>query len=140
MKGYIYKVCSPNTDLIYIGSTTKNLQNRLSSHLFFYNTYGIYSSRLNGRSYKVLEHGDPYIELIEEIDFNHKDELYNLEKKYIIEGGDNLVNKSYKSKSKYYNREKKRENYWQNHEARCQYQRDYRKRIKQLAAAAAVVA
>ena len=134
MRGYIYKICSPNTDLIYIGSTSKSLQNRLASHYFFYNKYGIHSSKLNGRSYRVLEHGDAYIELLDEIDFNHKDELYNLEKRYIMEGGDNVVNKSYNVESKYYNREKQRALYIKNRPARCQYQRDYRKRIKQMIA------
>jgi hypothetical protein len=134
MKGYIYKICSPNTDLIYIGSTSKNLESRLASHRLFYNKYGIHASKVNGMSYKVLEHGDAYIEMIDELEYENRDDLYNLEKKHIMEGGDKVVNKSYNVQSKYYNREKQRELYMKNREARCKYQQEYRKRIKNLIA------
>jgi hypothetical protein len=132
MKGYIYKIASPNTDLIYIGSTAKSLQSRYLSHKSYYNRFGTESSKLNSMAYKVFEHGDAYIEKIDEIDYENRDDLYNLEKNHIMEGGDNIVNKSYGVKSKYYNREKQRGYYQAHRPERCQYQREYRRRIKNM--------
>jgi len=132
MKGYIYKIGSPNTDLIYIGSTAKSLQSRYVSHKSYYNRFGTESSKLNSMAYKIFEKGDAYIEMIDEIDFDDRCELYDLEKKHIMQGGDNVVNKSYNVESKYYNRSKQREYYLKNRESRCKYQREYRKRIKNM--------
>tara|TARA_R110001606_G_scaffold390577_1_gene557666 strand:- start:66 stop:494 length:429 start_codon:yes stop_codon:yes gene_type:complete len=65
----IYKIISPNTDLVYVGKTDQTLNKRLSGHRSKYKawlagkSYSYYCS-----SYKVLEHGDYSIELIEETD------------------------------------------------------------------------
>lgn len=131
MKGYIYKIGSPNTELYYVGSTT-NVKNRFSVHLSIYKKYSDNASKINSMSYKILKCGDPYIEVLDEIEYEDKEELLNLEKKYILEGGDNIVNKSSKYKNKYYKSDKMRDYYLRNHEQRVQYQRDYRKRIKSL--------
>ena len=65
MKGYIYKITLNSTDRIYIGSTQKSLQTRLSQHESKYNIY------LSGEtnylsSFEILRLGDFDIELIEE--------------------------------------------------------------------------
>jgi hypothetical protein len=70
----IYKITSNNTNKIYIGSTTQDLQTRLKAHIRDYTKYrkfwidnndsGLYyccSSR------KILMHGDVNIELIDEV-------------------------------------------------------------------------
>ena len=70
MKGYIYSIKSPNTDEIYIGSTEKDLPTRFYFHKWDYeNRKGFTTSS------KILEYGDAYIELIEEMDFDDVKEL-----------------------------------------------------------------
>ena len=63
----IYKITSPNTDLVYVGRTTYTLRQRLICHRSAYKGF------LAGKpktyqcsSFKVLEHGDCSIVLIEE--------------------------------------------------------------------------
>jgi ribosomal protein S27E len=62
----IYKITSPNTDLVYVGHTD-NTHRRLCFHRSHYKawlagkSYSVYCS-----SYKVLEHGDYSISTIEE--------------------------------------------------------------------------
>jgi ribosomal protein S27AE len=65
----IYKISSPNTDLVYVGETNQTLGRRFGKH------HSSYKAWLAGKpkasyctSYKVLEHGDARIELIEESD------------------------------------------------------------------------
>lgn len=63
--GFIYKITSKHSDLVYVGSTTKTLERRLQEHK------SQYKSWKNGNyhfvtSFKLLEHGDVSIELIEE--------------------------------------------------------------------------
>lgn len=65
MKGFVYKITSPSTDKIYIGSTTKTLQRRFQAHLLRTDCY----------SRQVVENGDAVIELIEEVIFENRDEL-----------------------------------------------------------------
>lgn len=63
----IYKIISPNTDLVYVGRTTQTLRRRFSLHRSDCKRY----LAGNGNYYtsiKVLEHGDCSIELIEETD------------------------------------------------------------------------
>ena len=59
MKGQIYKLTSPNTDMIYIGSTGDVLKERLRGH-----------RKTNDCSSKILfEFGDVSIHLIREVEF-----------------------------------------------------------------------
>jgi hypothetical protein len=63
----IYKIASPNTDLVYVGHTDMTIRKRLNYHRSAYKawlagkSYSVYCS-----SYKVLEHGDYSISTIEE--------------------------------------------------------------------------
>ena len=132
MKGYIYAIRSPNTDLLYIGSTIQKPRQRFANHKTFYNKYGDCSSKLCSMSYKILERGDAYIDILDEIEMNNRNELFELEKKYILESGDNIVNKSSRVQTKYYNKDKRKDYYNKNRERRCEYQREYRKRIKEI--------
>ena len=63
----IYKITSPNTDLVYVGKTTQTLKRRLQGHRHRGNRY---SRGFPGycSSLKVLDCGDAVIELIEETD------------------------------------------------------------------------
>jgi hypothetical protein len=81
-QGKIYCIRSHQTDDIYIGSTTKKyLSQRLTHHKTQYRIYlkegGRYIS-----SFKILEHDNSYIELIENYPCNSKAELNREEGKY----------------------------------------------------------
>ena len=89
--GKIYAIRSHQTDKVYIGSTTQNLAMRMGGHRKDYKLY------LNGKcrfvtSFKILEYGDAYIELIEACPCNSKAELERREGQLIRET-DNTVNK-----------------------------------------------
>tara|TARA_R110001632_G_C11200245_1_gene403103 strand:+ start:141 stop:650 length:510 start_codon:yes stop_codon:yes gene_type:complete len=64
----IYRITSPNTELVYVGKTIQTLGQRISGHKSDIKRY------LSGKtpnlctSFKVLECGDAIIELIEETD------------------------------------------------------------------------
>ena len=85
--GKIYQIWSPNTDKVYIGSTTQPLHKRFSQH----------NKGLTGKKYvysrKVLECGDACIELIEEYPCANKSEL-NRREGQVMRGYDNRVNRN----------------------------------------------
>ena len=62
----IYKITSPNTDIVYVGKTNQTLGRRFSDHLSDRKRFLAGERRSYCTSYKVLEHGDARIELIEE--------------------------------------------------------------------------
>jgi len=76
--GKIYKIVCRVTNLVYIGSTTqKYLSNRLKGHVYTFN-----KKTGNVTSFKILESGDYYIELVELYPCNSKDELLVRERYY----------------------------------------------------------
>jgi hypothetical protein len=76
--GKIYKIVCRVTNLVYIGSTTeKYLSDRLKGHRSKFKT-----KLGNITSFKVLESGDYYIELVELFPCNSKDELLVRERYY----------------------------------------------------------
>ena len=78
--GKIYKIVCRITNLIYIGSTTnKYLCNRLGQHKYAINNKNLRQST----SKEVLKNNDYYIELIELVPCNSKDELTKRERFYI---------------------------------------------------------
>ena len=88
----IYTIRSPSIDKYYIGSTTQKLCKRFSDHK---NNYKLY---LKGAckfvtSYKLLELGDAYIELLEEMNCDNKTQLEKREGELIREHINNCVNK-----------------------------------------------
>ena len=92
MIGRIYKITSINTDKIYIGSTTKSLTARLRRHEIDYKAFQ------NGKqhfikSYDILEKENYDIELLEEIEYDAKTELFKREGYYIRKHRDICVNK-----------------------------------------------
>ena len=64
---FIYKITSPNTELVYVGKTTQTLKRRLQKHHSHANRYMKCGDNYCS-SIKVLECGDAVIELIEETD------------------------------------------------------------------------
>ena len=70
--GKIYKITSPHTDKIYIGSTTTSLKQRYHSHKTNYNCSSI----------DILKHNDATIELIEDYPCNSRYELEQRERYY----------------------------------------------------------
>lgn len=78
----IYKLINSITGLIYIGSTTRSLENRLSSHVSDYKRYQAGKTTFI-TSYLVLEGGNYSIELIEEYPCESSESLKQREGYYI---------------------------------------------------------
>jgi len=63
----IYKITSPNTDIVYVGQTSQTLRRRFSGHHTNYKGFLAGNPKAGScTSIKVLEHGDATIDLIEE--------------------------------------------------------------------------
>lgn len=87
MPSYIYKIVSPHTDKVYIGSTAQPIKKRFACHKTFFRNGSDACS-----SYEIFEAGDARFELLETIaDGKNKKEI---EQKY-IEHCDNTVNYHY---------------------------------------------
>ena len=89
--GKIYSIRSYESDDVYIGSTTQPLSLRLAGHRTDYKRY------LDGKcgyttSFKILELGNAYIELVENYSCQCRDELHKREGE-IIRATENCVNK-----------------------------------------------
>jgi hypothetical protein len=63
--GKIYRITSPQTQQIYIGSTTTILCHRLSQHNINYKRWLKDNSQNYATSYEILKYGDAKIELVE---------------------------------------------------------------------------
>jgi len=87
----IYKICSNLTDKFYIGSTTQTLAQRLSKHTSNYKQY--LKNNINPiTSYEIIKLGDSFIVLIEECNFNNRQQLYKREGEFIKLHINNVVN------------------------------------------------
>jgi len=125
MIGYVYKIISNETDKCYIGSTTKSINERFSNHKSKYKMY------VNGKyhyvtSFDIIKYDDAIIVLIDEIEFEDKQELHKLEGKYIREL--NCVNKIICGRTK---KEYKKEYSEKNKEYIKQYDKEYRDKNKE---------
>jgi len=76
-KGKIYKLWSPSKNLVYYGSTTQTLAQRLTDHKKKREVH-------RACSYLIMECDDYKIELIEEYPCNNKTQLLRKEGEYII--------------------------------------------------------
>ena len=147
----IYKLWSPSTNLIYIGSTTQTIAQRLAEHLAVYRRYknnkGYFIT-----SFKILECEDYKIELIENYSCNNKEQLHKKEGEYIrsldcvnkkIEGRTKKeYEKDYKEKNKEKrdkylieytkkNKEKIKTYYENNREKKLEYMKEYYEKNKE---------
>jgi hypothetical protein len=91
--GKIYKLTTPHSPLVYIGSTANELKTRLSAHKSTYNRFinGIGSSKIT--SMIILSVGDVTIELIENYPCETRKELTRREGQ-IQKQYDQCVNKN----------------------------------------------
>ena len=91
--GNIYKIVSDSTDKIYIGSTIKTLEKRLSEHESYYKTWIDSDFKYSYcTSYEILKYGDYKIILIKQINIRDRIELFKLEGFYQIENYYHCVN------------------------------------------------
>lgn len=84
MKGFIYKITSPSTEEIYIGSTIHTLEERFRCHHRV-------SNKTNSKL--ITAFGDAKIECLEEIEFEDEDTLRLREGEYIRQYWDKCVNR-----------------------------------------------
>jgi len=84
--GRIYIIRSPNTEMVYVGSTILSLKRRFAMHI-----YDLKKEKRTS-SYLILEKGNAYIELLEEVGVESERELEMIEQKWITKT-DNTVNK-----------------------------------------------
>jgi hypothetical protein len=138
IKGRIYSIRSPNTDKIYIGSTTMTLAKRIYQH----------KKRLNCSSIEIINMGDAYIELLENYECKDKNELHRREGELQRQYKDICINKKiegrnateYKqtdnyaiSQNKYRKSDKNKENqkrYKKKSDNYKKYQKEYKKMDK----------
>ena len=95
----IYTIRSPHTDQYYIGSTTQILCKRFGDHKKHYKLY-LDEKHHFVTSFKILELGDAYIELLEEINCENKNQLERREGELIREHKHNCVNKNIAGRTK----------------------------------------
>jgi len=82
-KAKIYKLWSPSKNIIYFGSTTQAISQRLGEHLSNYKKYNNDSTKKYMSSFLVLDCEDYKIELLEEYACNNKQQLEKKEGEYI---------------------------------------------------------
>ena len=82
MKGIIYKLF--NEDKCYIGQTTQPIKTRMSDHKNDYKRF-LKGVRRYCSSGEIIKDGNYNIECLEEIEYENKYDLLQLEKKYIRE-------------------------------------------------------
>ena len=112
----IYKLWSPSKNLVYYGSTTQTLTERLSKHLHNYKNNKNIASEL------VLKSPDYKIELLEHYPCNNRQELCKKEGEYIK--ANECVNKHIAGRTM-------KEYYKDNIENYKQYNKNNKERIKQ---------
>lgn len=82
-KGKVYKIVCNITGQIYIGSTcVELLSHRLREHTYACKAFLTGKRKSNTSSYKIIEGGDYYIELIENYPCHSSDELFKREREF----------------------------------------------------------
>ncbi len=129
----IYTIRSYKTDLYYIGSTTQSLSQRMAQH----------RSHKNTKAIDILIFDDAYIELLENIKCDNKEELTKREGELIREHKNNIVNicingrtyKEYrndnKEKMKEYNKKYQLENKDRLNELKKKYRDEHKEHKKE---------
>jgi predicted GIY-YIG superfamily endonuclease len=80
--GYIYKITSPSTDKVYVGSTFKNINTRFKEHC---------NQSKYVTSWEIVKHKDATIELVDSCECVGISDLVALEKEWIVKT-ENTVN------------------------------------------------
>ena len=130
----IYTIRSPHTDKFYIGSTTQKLCKRFANHKSDYNAY-VNKIRHYVTSYKIIELGDSYIELLEEMNCDSKiqlemreGELIRLHKDLCINkiiAGGGIEIKQYQKQYRLNNADKSKQYYFDNADKIKQYSKQH---------------
>lgn len=98
-QGKIYKIVSPHTDKIYIGSTTKQyLSQRLAKHKSSFKGWQCNKDHYIS-SFDLIQLGDVEIILIESYPCNSKDELTARERHWIEQNKELITNKNIPSRT-----------------------------------------
>ena len=126
--GKIYAIRSAQTDDIYIGSTIQTLCVRMAGHRLNYKNY-ISDKKHCVTSFKLLQFGDAYIELLEAYPCACKEELTKREGELMRENK-NCINKCVAGRTvkQYYeeNEEKSQQYYQENKDKISAYMQQYR--------------
>ena len=85
MIGSIYKITSPHTTNVYVGSTSETIEKRFQKHLSDYKVYLNHTTRGNLRSFDIIALGDATISLIEIYPCANESELKQRENYWIAE-------------------------------------------------------
>ncbi len=128
--GFIYKISSPQTDKVYIGSTTYSIKDRLSKHKNQYKRYQNVKDHYVS-SFEIVKYDDVKIELIEEIEYVNKKQLFEREK-YFMETIQNVVNKHRPIATKQEKKEQKKEYSVQNKDKIKEAHKQYYKKNKDI--------
>jgi len=124
--GKVYCIRSHATVGCYVGSTTQQLSKRFHEHKKTYIKWCENNNLKYTSSFKVLEHGvdDCYIELIENVSCNDKNELERREGE-IMRITDNCVNKNILGRTNEERKEWKKEWKEDNKEKYLEYHKNY---------------
>lgn len=90
--GKIYKIVSQQTEHVYIGSTRRPLEARLTGHLTTYRTYKPGDRGKKTTAFEIMQYPDAAIELIEDWPCEAKADLH-LRERFHIESTPFCVNK-----------------------------------------------
>ena len=131
LRGKIYKIVCNITGEVYIGSTTKTLEERLRGHEYDYKHF-LQGSYHFVSSFNIIEQGDYRIELIEEFEVESKDELRKIEGQY--QRDFDCVNKNiagrtvqeYRQEHRDYYKDYNKQYYQEHKEEILEYQQKYR--------------
>ena len=95
--GIIYKISSPDTDQVYIGSTTnKYLCSRKARHMYEFKGF-LQGKKHYKSSFEILKYGNCVFDQLERFEYNHVSELRQRETE-IMRKHPNKVNKFYSTR------------------------------------------
>ena len=142
--GKIYKIISPNSSKVYVGSTCNDLHKRLKAHIYSFKCWLKDNSKQTYlKSYELIKLGSVDIILLESVNCSSKEELLNKEKEWIEQLKEDLINnnnpirtdddkKKYARKymKGYYelHNDKFKQYYQLNRDKRLEYQNNYYKK------------
>jgi len=89
--GRVYRIYSPDTDLVYIGSTRTTLEQRFWAHKYKFRRWQLGKTDYTS-SFEIMKHGNAQIELVLEDEFGDTLQLLEIEKYWI--GKSNAVNRN----------------------------------------------
>ena len=129
-KGKIYKIISPHTDKIYIGSTTKQyLSQRLVKHKSDFKRWQN-NKATKVMSFDLIQLGDVEIILLETYPCNSKDELTSRERHWYDLNKELVVNKNRPSFTLEEKKKEQKEYYQNNYEYIQEKNKKYRENHK----------